>query len=131
MIFKVQLVGLPNSVKSCTNKGDKMSTLNNNEKPTFGANTTTTTPNTELADKRKQRPEVGQIWNKQSKTNNLNYMTIRLKVTKEKLKEMLNQEPNAFGEVSLNLVAFPNKNQEGLDKRPSFRIYEEIVNPNR
>lgn len=111
-----------------------MSTLNNNEKPTFGvpqATQTTTEVKTEVVDQRKTRPEVGQIWNKQSRTNNLNYMTIRLRVTKEKLQELLNKPVNEHGEVDLNLVAFPNKNQQGVDRRPSFRIYEELVNPNR
>jgi len=110
-----------------------MSTLNNNERPTFGANVNgaNTEEATKLAEQRKQRPEVGAIWKKSSTTTNMDYMTIRLRVTKEKLQELLSKPTNENGEVDLNLVAFPNKSQQGIDRRPSFRIYEELVNPTR
>lgn len=102
-----------------------MSTLNNNQKPSFTA-APTPTPTTQT---KPIRPEVGAVWSRQAKTSNLNYMTIKLKITKEKLQELLNKSVNEKGEVDFNLVAFPNKTQHVSPGRPNFRIYEELNNP--
>lgn len=101
----------------------------NNDRPAFGQTTNVTTvqettaAQTMLAEKRKQRPEVGAAWKRQSKTN-MEYLTIRLKLTREKLQELLN---NNTEEVSVDLVAFPNKSNNGNSRRPVFRIYEELT----
>ena len=69
------------------------------------------------------RSEIGAIWNRQSKKTDLNYMTIKLELSKDKLKQLLQSEDS---QVVFNLIAFPNKTQNGNDNRPSFRVYEDV-----
>ena len=93
-------------------------------KSTFGA-----TPNPvdeQLAEARKSRPEVGAIW-KNSTKNNSEFMTIKLNLPKSKLLSIVeNAKQDENGNVSVALVAFPNKNQDGNSRRPAFRVYEEL-----
>ena len=86
-------------------------------KPNFGGGTTTVT-STENTYKRE---EVGAIWKRLSKNGNHEFMAI--KISKAKLKELLDKASETDDNVSL--VAFINKNQNGDTKRPSFRIFEE------
>ena len=90
-------------------------------KPTFGAPQVETEVKP-LEDK-SFRPEVGAVWERQSR-NNMDYLSIKLELTKEKLQTLLSKEGDI---VRVNLVAFPNKTHNGNLNRPNFRIYEEIV----
>lgn len=86
-------------------------------KPTFGA----ATPSTVETTTGQKREEVGCIWKRLSKNGNHEFMAI--KITRAKLKELLDKAPE--GTDSVHLVAFTNKNQNGDSKRPAFRIFEE------
>lgn len=90
-------------------------------RPTFGAVTPTTVTTTETTENKEIRPEVGAIWQQTSKNNN-EFLNIRLKLSKKLLKELLETSEE---EVAVNLIAFPNRNKEGISTRPSYRIYEE------
>lgn len=76
----------------------------------------------ELAEKRKTRPEIGAAWKRNSKANT-EYFTIRLKLNRVRIQEMLAEGTD---EVEVDLVAFPNKTNNGNDRRPVLRIYEEL-----
>ena len=80
----------------------------------------------EIQEQRSRRPESGAIWKRTSKTTNMEYMTLRLKFTREKLTALLNAPVTEDNLVALDLVAFPNQNQAENPKRPSYRIYEEL-----
>jgi uncharacterized protein (DUF736 family) len=93
-------------------------------KPTFGA--TPSVVDEKLAEARKTRPEVGAIW-KNSTKNNSEFMTIKLNMPKSKLLAIVeNSQTDENGNVSVALVAFPNRHQEGNSKRPAFRVFEEL-----
>lgn len=87
-------------------------------KPNFGTGSTATVTSTETTQKRE---EVGAIWKRLSKNGNHEFMAI--KISRAKLKELLDKTTETDDSVSL--VAFTNKNQNGDSKRPSFRIFEE------
>lgn len=94
------------------------------EKSTFGASVEGLTPEMkDLINKRKDRPEVGAIWQRQAKTTGNEFLSLKLKLTKEKLQKLLTNEDEV---VEVSFVAFPNKFKEGNPKRPSFRIYDEL-----
>lgn len=84
-------------------------------KPNFGGGVTTVTSNTP------KREEVGAIWKRLSKNGNHEFMAI--KISKSKLKELLDKATET--DDSISLVAFTNKSQNGDTKRPIFRIFEE------
>ena len=84
-------------------------------KPSFGV-----TQNTVVNDD--ARKEVGVVWNRQAQTSNFQFLSIRMELTKEVLRKMLESTEEV---VPLNLVAFPNRFKEGQDNRPDYRIYEE------
>lgn len=86
-------------------------------KPNFGGGTATVTS----TDATTKREEIGAIWKRLSKNGNHEFMAI--KISKSKLKELLDKASETDDNVSL--VAFTNKNQNGDTKRPSFRIFEE------
>ena len=89
-----------------------------NIKPTFGA---TLNPSTVAAN---ARPEIGAIWERNSKTTNKPYLNVKLNLSKSKLQQLL---ATASGdEINFTLVAFPNEYKETGDNRPNFRIYEEM-----
>jgi len=72
------------------------------------------------------RPEIGAIWEKISREKKNPFMSIRFRMTKEKLQELLTtSEPGDDGFVNISFVAFPNKGKVEGDKRPNHRIYEE------
>lgn len=50
-------------------------------------------------------------------------MNIRLKLPKDKIKELLNAEGDT---VAINLIAFPNNTIKENSNRPNFRVYEEL-----
>jgi uncharacterized protein (DUF736 family) len=83
-------------------------------RPTFGVG--------QPQQQKQERPEIGAIWERTSKSNN-KYMNIRLKLPKQKLQELLNETGDT---VSVNLVAFPNRDIKENTNRPNFRIYEEL-----
>lgn len=85
-------------------------------KPTFGASSSNTSSG-------QGRPEIGVIWNRTSTSKNLQFMNIKVKLSKEKLTELLSTNDN---EVTLDLVAFPNREHNGNDRRPNYRIYESV-----
>lgn len=95
--------------------------MENNEKPTFGVTVGVDSASVDLA--RKQRPEIGAIWERSSK-NGVNYLNIKLKLPRELLLDMLNNYVDEI--IPINLVAFINKNKDDNPKRPTFRIYQEI-----
>lgn len=86
-------------------------------KPTFGATLNPESENKPIDD----RSEIGAIWERTSK-NNFEFLTIQLKLSVGKLKELLQTTEE---EVAVNLVAFPNRHKEGVASRPSYRIFEE------
>jgi len=77
-----------------------------------------------LIEKRRDRPEVGAIWTRKAKTSNIEFLSLKLTLTKERLQELL-ATVNGEGVIETSFVAFPNKFHEGNPKRPFFRIYEE------
>lgn len=89
-----------------------------NIKPTFGTGANSQTEN------KKFRPEIGAIWEREaSNLDKSKYLSIKLTLTKEILKELY----EGMGDnVSLNLVAFTNKSKGDSEKRPSFRIFQEL-----
>jgi hypothetical protein len=96
-------------------------------KSTFGA---TPVINEQLQEARKSRPEVGAIWKNSSKNNN-EFMTIKLNMPRTKLLALIeNAQSDENGNVSVALIAFPNKNQDGNVRRPAFRVYEELNKAN-
>lgn len=50
-------------------------------------------------------------------------MNIRLKLSKEKLQELLKEDGDI---VSFNLIAFPNTLKQENSNKPNFRVYEEL-----
>jgi len=91
-------------------------------RPTFGAKV----PEQVEIKSKSDRPEMGAVWKKLSK-NNTEYMNIRLKLSKEKLQELLKEEGDV---VSVNFVAFPNRTVTESPNRPNFRVYEELLKEN-
>lgn len=98
--------------------------MDNNGKPSFTANVKSPEELAAVAEARKTRPEVGAAWKRQSKSKNLEFLSLRLKLSKARLQQLLST--SVGDEVLLNLVAFPNKNEDGNPKRPVYRFYEEL-----
>jgi uncharacterized protein (DUF736 family) len=97
-------------------------------KPSFSANTNTTSSDTQ--ETKTFRPEIGAIWEKKSREKSNPFMSIRFRMSKEKLQELINSsEAGEDGLVNINFVAFPNKGKVEGDKRPNHRIYEEQEKP--
>lgn len=94
------------------------------QKPNFVANGVNTVPGEELTEARSTRPELGAAWTRFSKNKNMEYMNVRLKMTKELLNKYLSSSKDE--EVYINLVAFPNKHKGDNPKRPAFRLFEEL-----
>jgi uncharacterized protein (DUF736 family) len=96
-------------------------------RPNFVRNSTApvTPVSPEIQERRSQRAELGAVWKRTSKAN-MEYMTIRLKLTREKLQALLASPTNDRNEVEVDLVAFANQNQEDNPRRPSYRVYEEL-----
>lgn len=77
---------------------------------------------TELIEERRQRPEVGAIWTRKAKTSSMEFLKLRIRLTKEQLQKMAESSEEDL--VTLEFVAFPNSYKESNDKRPAYRIYE-------
>ena len=88
-------------------------------RPTFGATPKVEPPPVAKA----ERPEVGAIWNRKAKASSFEFLSIKLELSKDKLKELINGTGDT---ATIKLVAFPNKNHVEDSKRPNFRVYEEI-----
>lgn len=88
----------------------------NNERPTFGVKAPAATT--------QERVQVGNIWEKVAKESNNKYMTINLKLSKERLTSLLSSESTEI--VTLKLVAFTNKykEQDGPTS-PDYKVYED------
>jgi len=85
-------------------------------KPVFGASMTSPNP---VAPTTPKKPEVGAIWVKVGKKSHNEYLT--LKFDKKLLKTLLDNSE----EEDFRLIAFFNRDKNGQENRPSFRIFEE------
>lgn len=97
--------------------------MSENQKPTFGVAINQDRLN-EVIERRNQRPEIGAIWKKLSRKNNNEFLSVEVTLSEDKLKELLSKVVD--GKVKINLVGFTNKFQNGMNRRPAFRLYEEI-----
>ena len=88
---------------------------NNNTRPTFGVNSPVNT-NTS------KRTESGAIWKRLSKRDNTEFLSIRINLSKERLKALLNKEGDT---VDIGFVAFSNTTKSENTKRPDFRVFED------
>lgn len=86
----------------------------NNERPTFGVNNSLNT--------QQKRVESGAVWKRQSKKDSREFLSIKINLSKERLKALLNKEGDV---VDIGFVAFINDNKKDDSKRPDFRVYEE------
>ena len=82
----------------------------------FGSQTKSNIFNKSAVTEDSSRKEVGAIWSKTTKTNRV---FLSIKLSKDKLKQLLES-----GKDSINLIAFTNDTTN--DKQPNFRIFEEI-----
>lgn len=81
-----------------------------------------------LRSARSKRPEAGAIWEQTSKRTDKKYLNLRIRLSKEKLQELLSSSSEEV--VSLNFVAFPNtKNPDDGKRRPAYSVYEELSLP--
>lgn len=88
--------------------------MQNNERPTFGVkNVMTTTAS---------RKESGCIWKRLSKKDNSEFLSIKINLSKDRLKALLNKEGDT---VDIGFVAFNNSSKSDNTKRPDFKIYED------
>lgn len=99
-----------------------------NVRPTFGNKTVSDGATSELTEQRRSRQELGAAWERHSNTKDMTYFTIRLRYTREQLLALLEATPDMEGKLVQDLVAFPNKTNEGNPKRPAYRIYPELSN---
>ena len=90
-----------------------------NNRPTFGVNTATV-PTTEGATNK--RTESGAIWKRVSSRDNSEFLSIRLKLSKERLQALLAKTGDT---VDVGFVAFNNPFKNEGPKRPDFRVYED------
>ena len=90
--------------------------MNLGPRPTFGVKSP------EVKQTNTKRQEFGAAWKRQTKKENIDFLSIRLQLTKEKLKALLSSVEET---VTLNLVAFPNTFKNEDDKRPDFKLYED------
>lgn len=82
----------------------------------------------ELIATRQQRQEIGCIWNRNSKSTNMQFYKVRLNFTKEQLQEMLNGPTTENGTIQVEYVAFPNSGISDNPRRPAYRIFPAIDN---
>lgn len=89
----------------------------NNERPTFGV--------LKPVEQKPERTSIGSIWEKTARDTSNKYLTLSLRVPKEKLLALINNEQTET--VNLRLVAFTNKyKQADGESSPDFKIYEEL-----
>lgn len=87
--------------------------MNNNTRPTFGVNNTTSNVDSRI--------ESGAIWKRLSKKDNSEFLSIKINLSKARLRDLLNKDGDT---VDLGFVAFSN-NKGDNTKRPDFRIFED------
>lgn len=89
---------------------------------TFGASAPTNTA-VPTENKAPPRKEIGAIWSNVSKKTGQEFFKVQLSLPKEVLEKAL---ASATGEtVDFGLIAFPNKQHEGNNARPTHRIFED------
>lgn len=75
---------------------------------------------------RKNRKELGAIWEHTSRTNNP-YMNIVLNLPKSELLQLIEEsQVDGEGKVKLGLVALYNERQQANPRSPKFRIFRDI-----
>lgn len=88
------------------------------QRPTFGAQ------GTQIKQNNNERQETGAVWKRQAKSGQMDFLSLKIKLTKEKLRSLLEQ----VGEtVDISFVAFPNPHKNEDNKRPDFRIFEDNI----
>lgn len=92
----------------------------NNGRPTFGAGNGSASANTNNTTTK--RSESGAAWKRLSKRDNSEFLSIRINLSKERLKALLNKEGET---IDIGFVAFPNPYKKEDAKRPDFRIFED------
>lgn len=90
--------------------------MNLGQRPTFGA------AGVEIKQNPSERVEAGAIWKRESRKDNSEFLSLKIKLSKERLKALLQQEGDS---VDIKFVAFTNSSKNGDAKRPDFRVYEE------
>jgi len=83
-------------------------------KPTFGVAAPILKTNSRI--------ESGAVWKRLSKKDSSEFLSIKISLSKDKLKELLNQ---ANDTVDIGFVAFPNSTKNDNPARPDFRIFED------
>lgn len=78
----------------------------------------------ELIEERRQRPEIGAIWTRKAKTSNMEFLKLRIRLTKDQLNQLASSSTSDEEQITVEFVAFPNTYKDSNDKRPSYRIYE-------
>ena len=78
-----------------------------------------------LREQRQNRSEIGAMWKKKARTKDSEYMTIRLRLDREKLLQLL-EDSNGSELIEYNMVSFPNNGSDENESRPAFRIFEDL-----
>lgn len=86
------------------------------QRPTFGAASPTLKQNSS------ERQEAGAVWKRQAKSGQMDFLSLKIKLTKDRLRSLLEQ---AGETVDISFVAFPNPHKSEDVKRPDFRIFED------
>jgi len=89
--------------------------MNNNQKPTFGVTT-------QQQQKSSIRKHIGGVWRRQAKKGNTEFLSIKINLSKEKLKKLLEKDGE---EVDLGFVAFTNPFKADGPSKPDFRVFED------
>ena len=78
-----------------------------------------------LKEQRQNRSEIGAMWKKKAKTKDSEYMTIRLRLDRDKLLKLL-EDNKGCDLIEYNMVSFPNNGSDENESRPAFRIFEDL-----
>jgi uncharacterized protein (DUF736 family) len=92
--------------------------MNLGQRSTFGA----TSPEIKQTTQTSDRVEAGALWKRYSKSSGMEFFSIKLKFSKEKLKQLLEKEGES---IDLGFIAFSNNSKQADDKRPDFKIFED------
>ena len=90
--------------------------MNLGPRPTFGVKSP------EVKQVSNERQESGAVWKRLAKKDNAEFLSIRVQLTKERLKALLEKEGEL---INIGFVAFPNTFKKEDDKRPDFKLYED------
>lgn len=85
------------------------------KRPTFGVKSP------EVKQNNNERQEAGAVWKRQAKSGQMDFLSLKIKLSKEKLRSLLEQ---AGDSIDIGFVAFPNQFKND-PKQPDFRIYED------